>query len=377
VDDIDRISELVGLIYDAALDPELWPNVLGRTARFVPGASAAMFAKDASSKSGNIYYDDGGVTAEAKATYFETYIKIDPLVYTHVFAEIGEPVSTTSLMPYAEFTESRFYKEWVRPQGFVDFGCVVLDKWATGAAMYGLFRDTANGLVDDEAVRRMRLLAPHLRRAALIGRVIDLKTAQAATFADTLDNITAGMFLVDETGRVVHANAAGTAMLSAGKVVRTAAGRLTTGDAQGDEALAAMFASSGSDDALGVRGIAVPLNGRDGERYVAHLLPLTSSARRQAGTSFSASAALFVRKAGLEGPSVPELIAKTYKLTPTELRVMLAVVEVGGAPEVADALGVAETTVKFHLKRLFEKTDTRRQADLVKIVAGYANMPAG
>ena len=60
-------------------------------------------------------------------------------------------------------------------------------------------------------------------------------------------------------------------------------------------------------------------------------------------------------------------------MTPTELRVLLAIVEVGGVPEVATALGVAETTIKTHLGRLFFKTGAARQADLVKIVAGYAS----
>jgi DNA-binding CsgD family transcriptional regulator len=53
--------------------------------------------------------------------------------------------------------------------------------------------------------------------------------------------------------------------------------------------------------------------------------------------------------------------------------VLLGIVEVGGAPEVAEALGIAETTVKFHLKHLFEKTGAGRQADLVKLVAGFVN----
>ena len=32
----------------------------------------------------------------------------------------------------------------------------------------------------------------------------------------------------------------------------------------------------------------------------------------------------------------------------------------------------SETTVKTHLQRVFEKTASRRQADLVKLVAGYS-----
>jgi DNA-binding CsgD family transcriptional regulator len=66
-----------------------------------------------------------------------------------------------------------------------------------------------------------------------------------------------------------------------------------------------------------------------------------------------------------------------YKLTPAELRVLLAIVDVGGVPEVAAALGVAVTTVKTHLNRLFEKTGVGRQADLVKLVAGFSTPLAG
>ena len=107
------------------------------------------------------------------------------------------------------------------------------------------------------------------------------------------------------------------------------------------------------------------------------MLPLTSGARREVSRSYSAAAALFIHKAVLDTPSPPEVIAKSYKLTPTELRVLLAVVEIGGVPEVAEALGIAETTVKTHLGRIYEKTATARQADLVKLVAGYSNSLVG
>jgi hypothetical protein len=77
----------------------------------------------------------------------------------------------------------------------------------------------------------------------------------------------------------------------------------------------------------------VPLTGKDGERYIAHALSLTSGARRRAGVVNTAAAALFVRKATLALPSAPQAIGNAFKLTPTELRVLLAIVEVGGVPE--------------------------------------------
>jgi DNA-binding CsgD family transcriptional regulator len=240
--------------------------------------------------------------------------------------------------------------------------------------MFVVFRHERDGLVDEEARRRMRLIVPHIRRAVLIGRVIELKKAEAATFADTLDGISAGMFLVDAQGCIVHANASGHLLLAGGSLLHAVGRKLSTHDTSAEQALHEVFLAAGNGDtAVGVKGVALPLRARDGDHYVAHVLPLTSGVRRRAGTNYRAVAALFVHKAALEAPSPPEVIAKTYKLTPTELRVLLAIVQVGGVPEVAEALGIAETTVKTHLGRLFQKTGADRQADLVKLVAGFAN----
>lgn len=186
------------------------------------------------------------------------------------------------------------------------------------------------------------------------------------------------MLLVDASGRVVHANVAAHALITAGEVLRVSDGRLVANDTETDRMLRDIFSAAGKGDAaIGVKGIALPLSAPDGERHLAHVLPLTSGARRRAGNVHAAVAALFVHKAALQTPSPPEVIAKHYRLTPTELRVLLAIVEVGGVPEVAEALGVADSTVKTHLGRLYEKTGAARQAELVKLVAGFSNPLVG
>jgi DNA-binding CsgD family transcriptional regulator len=282
-------------------------------------------------------------------------------------------MAVADIMPYQEFLETRFYKEWVHPQGMVDNASAVLDKSVTSAALFGVFRYQSEGIVDDEARRRMRLIVPHIRRSVLVGRLIDLKAAEAASLADTLDGFSVGMCLVDAAGRIVHANTACHVILDAGDFLSAIGGRIVASDAKTDQTLRELFAAAGGGDAaVGTQGIALPLRAQDGSHYVAHVLPLTSGARRLAGIAYSATVALFIRKATTEAPSAPETIARAYNLTPTELRVLLAIVEVGGVPEVAVALGVAESTVRTHLGNLFLKTGTSRQADLVKIIAGFA-----
>src|SRR5262249_36724985 len=160
--------------------------------------------------------------------------------------------------------------------------------------------------------------------------------------------------LVDADGRVVHANAAGAAMLRDCHALRTVSGRLAAVDARASRALIqAVAAAKGGDTALGGPGIAVPPTARDGERYTVHTLPLASAERRGAQGRGGAVAALFVQEAELPLGSVPEAIASAFQLTPSELRVLLAIVETGGVPDTAEALGIRQATVKTHLHRLF------------------------
>jgi DNA-binding CsgD family transcriptional regulator len=369
--DDEVLTCLIGHIYDAALNAALWADVLARVGAFVGAEAGGILSKNSISKVSIPHYHFG-VAPHYVQIYAQTHSRFDP-VSTLPFFNVEQIVSIPELVPGDEFRQGRFFSEWMQPQGWADAANAVLDKSESGCSFVTMIRSEERGMVDDEMRRRMALVVPHLRRAVLIGDVIDRRQSESATFADLLDGLSAGLFLVAADGRIVHANAAGHGLLSAGDLLRSICGRLVTRDRQVDGVLHQTFAAaSNGDTAIGASSIALPLTTADGQRYVAHVLPMTSGARRFAGIAYAATAAMFVRKAAMENPSAPEIIARTFNLTPTELRVLLAIVEVGGIPEVAAALGVADSTIKTHVGRLFEKTGGSRQADLVKLVAGYS-----
>ena len=366
------LTQLIGDIYDAALDSSRWTSVLAKIACYAGGQAAGLLSKDSISKTGNIHYQSG-VDPYFVRLYAETYWKFDP-VASLPDCELEQIVSVPDLVPYDEFRAGRFYREWAQPQGWIDAANAVLEKSATSCAYLSVVRNEASGMVDDEMRRRMQLVVPHVRRAVRTGKVIDLSQAEAATFADILDGLSPAIYLIDADGLIVHGNAAGRAVLDKGDLLRGVHGRLTAIDPQVDQALHAAFVAINKDAETGGKGRALPMKGRAGERYVAHVLPLTAGENRKAGAASNAVAALFVRKAELEAEPSSEVIGRTYKLTPTELRVLRAIVNVGGVRQVAGNLGVADTTIKTHLGRLFEKTGVSRQADLVKLVAGYSSV---
>ncbi len=369
----EQLSLLIGEIYDAALDPSRWPRVQLRICEFVHGHASTLYWQDSVRQTGNVYYQVG-ICSDYERRYFEKYIAINPLYPALTFFEVGGIHTVIDVLPYEEMRRTPFYKEWLRPQGLLDVAFSNLEKSITSSVVFTIVRQERDGVVDDEMLRCLRLIMPHIRRAALIGKAIDLKTTESASMANSLDGIVAGMFIVDASAHIAHANTSGLAMLTDGSLLRSKDGKLAVNDADAGRVLHSFFAAaSHGDAAVGARGIAVPLMARHGERYIAHALPLTSGARQRAGIAYAATAAVFVCKAALNLRSPMETVARLYKLTPSEARIMLALVEVGGVPVVSDALGISKATVKTHLNNVFAKTGTHRQTDLVKLIAGYMN----
>jgi DNA-binding CsgD family transcriptional regulator/PAS domain-containing protein len=360
-----KISDLLEDIYDAGLEPARWNDVVVGINDFVGGNATGIFSKNVISKSGVTHYFCGADPHYIKL-YSDTYSKLGPLTS---YPPLGQIVSMPDLVPYDEFRRGRFYQEWMRPQGCIDMADVILEDSKADSKIL-LAVHVGKRMVDDEMRQRIAFLAPHAQRALMINRAIDNKKSESATFADTLDSLGAGIFLVDSECRIVHANAAGQRMLYDDDCLRSIGGRLTARDGQVNQNLRQAVVSG--DVVIAANPGALLLTTNDGGHYVAHLWPLKSLVRGGTKAPLKTVAAVFVRKVEMDDQSYGTQIARAFGLTPAELRVFRAIVEVGGVPESSEKLGVAETTVKTHLYRVFSKTGANRQADLVKLAAGFS-----
>jgi DNA-binding CsgD family transcriptional regulator/PAS domain-containing protein len=360
-----KISDLIEGIYVAALEPDRWNDVVVRINEYVGGRACGLFSKDPISKSGVTHYYCGADPYYIRL-YADSHSKFDPLA---TLPPLGQVVSIPDLVSFDEYRRGRFYQEWLRPQGCVDAANVVLEKSNSNRPVL-LTVLSGKSMVNDKIRRRVALIAPHAQRALMINRTIRAKQSEAAMFADTLDGLAAGIFLVDAQCRIVYANTAARDILSTDDFLRAIDGRLVARSLPAKQRLRELFGENTSFATPNKH--AMPLTAHDGEQYVAHVLPLRF-VTRAADFAPKAVAALFVRRVTLSSQSYGELLAHSYGLTPTELRVLRVIVEVGGVPEVSEALGIAETTVKTHLYRVFAKTGATRQADLVKLAAGFSN----
>ena len=144
----ERLSALIGDIYDTALDPSSWVPVLGKVRQFIGGWAIALSWKDAVAKRGGCYFVEGDQDPIYRQIYFDKYIKLDPFTMTQFVVDVEEPKSFLDVLPYPELVQTRIYKEWAKPQGVVDALMCLIDRTATSVGFLVVFRSERDGFVD-------------------------------------------------------------------------------------------------------------------------------------------------------------------------------------------------------------------------------------
>jgi len=84
--------------------------------------------------------------------------------------------------------------------------------------------------------------------------------------------------------------------------------------------------------------------------------------------------AVFVIDPSAAADPSPEQLRVQFGLTAAEAAFACAIVRGEGVKECARTIGISEPTARTHLHRIFEKTGTKRQAQLVRVV--LASRPA-
>jgi PAS domain-containing protein len=192
---------------------------------------------------------------------------------------LDEPVVVSRLDPRFLSNEFRYYREWVRPQHYIDAMALTVLRERDRIGALSLSRHESFGVVTDRDLDVIRLLAPHIRRAVAISDVLNMQAIKIETFESALDLLQTGVLFVDGDCRIIHANHAARAMLRDGSPVQSVRGGLRTYLPQTTAALKKAVAVA-VEPAIGRSGIGVPLPRADGVPAHAHVLPLTGGKTR-------------------------------------------------------------------------------------------------
>lgn len=359
-DDFRGMSELIGDIYDCAIDPGRWSATLERIGTVLRACNGQVMSR---ASDGLSFAATWGTSEEERRLYLEKFEAINPFTTMDWHFGTDEPVTVERFMPHEELRATRVYREYLQPRGWHDFVLTIVEKSASRIAMFGFTRHEREGFFGEEDLKLMAQIAPHVRRAVTLGGIIASASARADDLAATFQRLPTPTVLVDRDGRFVATNAAAERLFA------------PTADAAGAETLPVprngrrlMEARLASVLGRAAAPDSAAFSDAEGRALVAHVLPLGDAQRARLPAEARAVAAVFVQEVGAFLPLPGEVLVKLYGLTPAETRLLALLARGQGLDEAAEALGVKMATARTHLHRIFEKTGTSRQAELVRLV---------
>ena len=367
-----ELSEVIGAVYDCALDPLLWPAACRRISDLCESTGGGICVHDLRQMQNDQLFVFGyqpEFLEKLGAQYADS-----PMAVSDVVANIGD-VNALSMAQF-HLREGRFFREVLEPFGLQDM--MWFPALRTGGRMASLHasRSDSSPRYQEHDVGLFNLLAPHVCRALAISDALDIRALRSEMLEKTLDGLAAGVFLTARDGRVVYMNRAAEKQIKAGTSVRLANHRLAPTDSAARAALSKAIDQSARDHDAAVDGrasehsVAVP-DGIGGG-CIATLLPIESGQRQGILAPFAASMAVFMQDP-IQAPPMPgEAFARLHKLTGGELRVLLSLSQGLGGMEAADMLGISEATVRTHLQHMYSKTGTSRQSDLLRLLSNSA-----
>jgi DNA-binding CsgD family transcriptional regulator len=365
--DPETLSDVIGKIYDSAVDPALWPVALEAMCGLIGATLGTVTVIDF--KQHLIRFAaDWGFDPYWKKLHDEKYAALMPFYPVYPRCEIGDTDNTQMLMDKLgdqNARQSPFFTEWAEPAGYRDCAASIIMRTDSQIGLFTMQTPTTRDLVSPQELAVAALLNPHVRRAVTISDLLNMRSIAAAA----LDTFAAAVVLVDAKGNILHSNHSAQAMFSAGGPVLAINNELRTSAAAANNSLRSAIARAASNEsALGYGGIGVPIRVDNGTSAIAHVLPLKYGKLRS-DMGHGAVAAVFVTPAQKSALPPVEALAGLFDLTPTEARVMIEIASGKNRAATALALGIADSTVKTHLARVFEKTGTSEQPELAKLVA--------
>jgi DNA-binding CsgD family transcriptional regulator/PAS domain-containing protein len=362
------LSDLIGSIYDCALDPSRWDQTLRNIKDTLDGHTAVVNLINLQ-RGRPLLMKTAGLDLFHLPMYLMHVNEIRDLMWRCVSLPVDDAHVASRDLPLGYMDTSPFFQA-SRKRGIVDIIQFVLIFEARHFfSGFSVARHERQGVITDREIEIGRLLLPHMRRAMTISKMLDARTIQGVRLAQTLDALRCAVLLTDERGMILHANRAAEQMLQNGGHIQNAKGILRANLSSAASELRAALAVAAR-DAPGISrtGAAIRLSAPAMPPVFAHVLPLAGSDVRTR-LEPAAVAAVFIAAPADEQDGAT-MAAAAFDLTPAETRVLQSLLAGRTLAETATTLGISRSTANGHLDHIFVKTGVTRQADLIRLAIG-------
>jgi DNA-binding CsgD family transcriptional regulator/PAS domain-containing protein len=378
-----RVLGLIGRIYDAAADAQPWPTFLERFADAVAGTATALVHYDFQESRANI---------DASIRFDPDYVRRYDAYYGSCDAwkaawlarfnrtSAQAIVTCEELVDPDQLGKTEFFNDYLLPQDTVhQFGGPINIREGRWCSTLTCLRPRKTGPFGPEAVSLLRLLLPHLQRVFQLHRRLAELEGRYHASLHALDCLPTGVMLLDDQGWMLTTNREADRLLHQNDGLSAASQGIKAASQCETKELHRIIAGA----ARTSRGEGISSGGLLALPRPSGKRPLSVLATPVARYAFTPSirtpaVVVFVTDPERKPESLPGALTRLYQLTAAESRLAELLMQGVTVVRAAEQLRISHNTARTHLQRIYQKTGTKHQSDLVRLLlSGVLVRPTG
>jgi DNA-binding CsgD family transcriptional regulator/PAS domain-containing protein len=362
-------NDLIDRIYHSAVDPSAWRGVVRDLCGVLGAHSGVLALSDNEIELSSVsiahgVFEDAAVVGE----YFAHFGAMDPAVPAFSRNTTGKVAATSRLFAQRDLARDEFYNDFFSRMGLIDsIGTNVL-RDERGIALLCFQHAKGAGNFQAVDIAEAERVAPHVRRALQLHRVFAPHRRASGALVDVLEKVTAGVLLLDRAGRPWYVNASAREIFGrADGLGLSSAGGLLTLDRFASDRIAGLIGAVLTRGAQHPGGRATAPRRHGGAPYGVLISPSSPEALSVFEAPGGTGAMILISDPDRFRPTALAAAMAPYGLTRAELGLLASLVAGRSVRDHCDSARISVNTGKFHLRSLFAKTGTHRQAELVRM----------
>ena len=369
----EQENKVIGMIYEAALNPALWQDVLTEIVDFSGSTTAIFTATDQLSPNYDFVFTHN-IPPESMRAYQDEQVKVlDMRLHTPYWAEkaLGETVLQTFAF-YADMPKDTdqfiFYEKCAKPTNITHVAAVLLERSAYSWAVFAVHRSPQLDEYSEQEEKILKRLGVHLRRALQIYRQITLLQEDKRNIYQVLDRFKIGVILINQDYRLCYANAIVKKVFEKSSILELDKNNSLKTLKIFQEKLNQLIRSAlfENDDLNNEAGGVLALYDDNDSSLMLSILPFSETEAQY----HQKQAIIFVTQTNQAQYLAKDYLIQKYKLAKRELEVCDLFVNGLSLEQIAEHMDITYGSIRVYIKNIFSKTDCTSQTELMQLLMG-------
>ncbi len=285
----------------------------------------------------------------------------------------NKPHSCRSILTEEQIHSSLMYKEVLSRVGVeYSLGVKLDDLDERNFTAIALLRGKNGRAFSEDEASLMSEYIPHIKRALKLHERFSMLEYSYSTALEAFDKISIGIIFINKAGKIKFRNKYAAEILNDADGVEDKDGHVCIMGKEGTAALSSAIAKIFSADGAGknVDGASFSIDKTHGNgAYAAHISPFVGRHLSfDLRTHDEKSLILFIVDPDKTDELPKEVLQRLFGLTKSESEILELLVSGKSTEDIAALKSISKNTVKTHVKSLFDKTQTHKQSELIRLV---------